>query len=337
MHTNFPNAKKAIILMNLGSPNSTEVKDVRNYLSEFLMDEYVIDYPFVPRYLLVNGIIKQFRAPKSAAAYKKVWLPEGSPLVVLTNKLRDAVQAKVPFPVFTMMRYGLPKPQEVFSKIQIQYPNIEEVVIIPLYPHWTMSSYETAVAYCRKIYDANNYLFKIKFVEPFFNHPKYIEALAASIQPYLNTEYDKILFSYHGIPVRHLRKDAERRAKKVSNDFTYPLINYQEQCIATTEATANKLGLDKTKYITTFQSRLSSAGKQWIQPFTAPTLEELPKNNCTKILIVCPAFINDCLETLEEIAMEGKDSFIENGGTSFTYIPCLNDDANFVDFIIDQI
>lgn len=327
--------KKALILMNLGSPDSTAVPDVRKYLQEFLMDEFVIDYPYVFRYLLVNGIISRFRAPKSAEAYKKVWMKEGSPLIVLTNKLRDAVQEAVNYPVFSMMRYGSGSPQEVFDKIQTQYPSVEEVIVLPLYPHWTMSSFETAVVYSRRTYEANNYIFKLRFLNPFYNHPEYISALAESIKPHLANDFDKLLFSYHGLPERHMIKDdAKRVHPNRTKDFDFPEINYQKQCFETSRLVAEYLGLPESKYTTSFQSRLTAAGKEWIKPYTAPLIDALPAQGVKKLLVVCPAFINDCLETLEEIAMEAKHDFMENGGETFTYIPCLNDDKNLVDTIV---
>lgn len=335
---NVQNPDRVIVLMNLGSPASTAVSDVREYLREFLMDKYVIDYPYPFRYMLVNGIIKMFRAPKSAEAYKKVWLPEGSPLIVLTDQLRDALQEKVNYPVLTMMRYGAPSPQQVFDKITAQYPSAKEVVIVPLYPHWTMSSYETAVVYCREIYNKNNYRFDLKFINPFYNHPKYIEVLANSIRPYLNEDYDKILFSYHGVPQRHLRKDMERKNSAIaSKDFIYPQIDYQQQCNETSILVARALGITDSKVVTTFQSRLKSAGSEWIKPYTADVFEQLPAQGKKKILVVCPAFVSDCLETLEEISMEGKHEFMAAGGTSFTYIPCLNTRADWVELLADWV
>lgn len=322
--------------MNLGSPSSTATKDVRSYLQEFLMDEFVIDYPVVFRWLLVNGIIAPFRAPKSAAAYKTVWTKDGSPLIVETEKLKEAIQLETRFPVYTMMRYGQPSPQKVFDEITMHHPSVEEVIIVPLYPHWTMSSYETAVVYARKVFEKNNYAFQLKFIPPFYKEHLYLNALAASIKPHLNNkEYDAIMFSYHGVPQRHMVKDEARRASnKASKDFPYPNINYQEQCIVTTQEVAKLLNIPSDKAITTFQSRLTSAGAQWILPYTAPTLEELPSKGVKKLLVVCPAFINDCLETLEEIAVEGKHIFEEAGGESFTYIPCINQHPDFVQAIL---
>ena len=199
-------AKKAIVLMNLGSPDSTEVKDVRKYLKEFLMDEKVIDVPYLLRSFLINGIIVPFRAPKSAEAYKTVWTKEGSPLVVLTKQLQKALQQKIAEPVEIAMRYGNPTPKSAYDKLIKNNPDLEEVLAIPLYPHYAMSSFETAVDYAKDVHDKNNYPFKLSFLKPFYDQEAYIDALAENIRPYLQTEHDHILFSYHGVPGRHIRK-----------------------------------------------------------------------------------------------------------------------------------
>lgn len=322
--------------MNLGSPASTDVQDVRAYLQEFLMDKYVIDYPYIFRYLLVNGIISKFRAPKSAKAYKKIWRRDGSPLVVLTQQLCDSVRQQADLPVYAMMRYGRPSPKEIFGKIKQDHPDVEEVLILPLYPHWTMSSYETAITYSKEVHKKDGHSYTLKFIDPFYDKPDYIEALAGSIRPYLETQPNALLiFSYHGIPVRHIRKDEARRdSSKALTDFQYPKLNYKEQCFKTSQLTADRLGLEPHQFMTSFQSRLRAAGKRWLQPSTAEILEDLPGKGHQNILVVCPAFINDCLETLEEIAMEGKESFLENGGKIFQYIPCINHSPEWVSAIV---
>lgn len=192
--------------MNLGSPDSTSVKDVRKYLKEFLMDERVIDIPYLARFFLINGIIVPFRAPKSAEAYSTIWTKEGSPLVVLTKQLQQALQAKIDEPVAIAMRYGNPTPKAAFDELQKNNPDLEEVLAIPLYPHYAMSSFETAVESAKEVYNKNKYGFKLTFFPPFYNEPNYITALAENIRPYLQKEHDHILFSYHGIPGRHIRK-----------------------------------------------------------------------------------------------------------------------------------
>ena len=192
--------------MNLGSPDSTSVRDVRRYLNEFLMDEKVIDVPYLQRLLLVRGIISPFRAPRSAKAYKSIWTKEGSPLIVLTDQLQRALQAKMEEPVTVAMRYGNPSPKAAFEELITNRPDLDEIVLVPLYPHYAMSSYETAVEYAYKIHKKEQYAFKLTTIEPFYKDSDYINALSESIKPFLSEDYDHILFSYHGIPERHVKK-----------------------------------------------------------------------------------------------------------------------------------
>jgi len=321
-------AKRGIILINLGSPDSTEVKDVRRYLNEFLMDERVIDMPYLQRLLLVKGIIVPFRAPKSAAAYKSIWWKDGSPLIVLTKQLQQAVQQHFDEPVEIAMRYGNPSPKEAYDKLLQQSPGIEEVIILPLYPHYAMSSYETGVEYMKEIHKKYKYSFNLTFIDPFYNDADYIHALAESIKPYVQEAYDKILFSYHGIPERHVIKcDSTKKHCLKVNDCCHVASPahaycYRHQTIITTELVSKALALPKEKTEQTFQSRLGR--DQWLLPYTAKRLTELPAEGIKKLLVVCPAFVSDCLETLEEMAEEGKEIFLHAGGESFTLIPCLN-------------
>ena len=209
--------KRGIILMNLGSPDSTSVKDVRRYLNEFLMDERVIDIPWLQRTLLVKGIITPFRAPKSAHAYRTIWTKEGSPLIVLTKQLQEAVQQISTDPVEIAMRYGSPSPAAAFDALNARVRDLEEVVLFPLYPHYAMASYETAVEYAKEIHRRNKYPFKLTTIPPYFDDPRYINALAESMVPYLQNDFDHILFSYHGIPARHLHN---REVQQVQDCIT---------------------------------------------------------------------------------------------------------------------
>ncbi len=319
--------QSAILLMNLGSPDSTEVKDVRRYLNEFLMDERVIDMPFLTRALLVRGIIVPFRAPKSAEAYRTIWTKEGSPLIVLTKQLQSALQQQVQEPVAIAMRYGNPSPKQAYDELLKEHPGLKEVLIVPLYPHYAMSSYETAVEFAKEQYAEGNYPFRISFIKPFYDDADYLEALAQSMRPYLQQDYDHLLFSYHGIPERHIRKSDTTgcHCLQVNNccETASPAhaTCYRHQVMQTTKMVAEKLGLPKEKYSVSFQSRL---GKGWLQPFTDKRLEQMPAEGIKKLLIICPAFISDCLETLEEIAERGKESFLGAGGETYTMIPCLN-------------
>ncbi len=326
--------KKGILLMNLGSPDSTSVKDVRQYLNEFLMDERVIDVPYLWRFLLVKGLITPFRAPKSAEAYRAIWTPKGSPLVELTRQLQTALQDLISEPVEIAMRYGKPDPGIAFEKLLHKQPSLEEVILVPLYPHYAMSSYETAAEYAKEIHAKRKYLFKLRVVKPFYNEPKYIHALAESIRPFLVNEYDHILFSYHGLPERHIHKtDVTTHYCLQSADcceVNSPAHSYcyRHQIITTSRLVAKKLGIPNEKYSFSFQSRLGR--DEWLKPYTALRLEQMPAEGIKKLLIVCPAFVSDCLETLEEIALRGKESFLHSGGEEFTFIPCMNVNAEWV-------
>lgn len=321
--------------MNLGSPDSTSVPDVRRYLNEFLMDERVIDVPKFFRTILVRGIITPLRAPKSAKVYKSIWWKEGSPLIQLTRRLQKAVQAEMPeTPVEIAMRYGNPSVKLALDTLQKKYPDLKEVIAVPLYPHYAMSSYESAVEDAKAWHLKGNYSFDLKIVPPFYKNAQYIHALSENIKSYLDkTKWDYLLFSYHGIPMRHIRKSDPTKSHCQINDTCCTTDSpahafcYKHQDITTMMLTAAQLNLPKNKFGMSFQSRLGSG---WLQPFTDIRLKELPKEGMKNLLVVCPAFVSDCLETLEEIAIAGKETFLENGGETFTMIPCLNDSPLFV-------
>ena len=319
--------KRGIVLMNLGSPDSTEVKDVRKYLNEFLMDGKVIDIPYIARLLLVRGIIVPFRAPKSAEAYKTIWTDKGSPLIENTKQLQKAVQEKFNEPVVIAMRYGNPSPKVAYDELLQKHPDIEEVILFPLYPHFAMSSYETAVDYMKEIHKKHQYPFKLATIKPYYNNELYINALAESMKPYVQGEYDQILFSYHGVPGRHIKKSDTTQSHCLQvNDCcnqasTAHATCYRHQVLITTKLVTQQLNIPKEKYSISFQSRL---GKGWLEPFTDIRLEEMPKEGIKKLLIICPAFVSDCLETLEEIKERGKEIFMDAGGEFYQMIPCLN-------------
>lgn len=321
-------ARTGILLMNLGSPDSTEVKDVRRYLSEFLMDGRVIDIPYLARLLLVKGIIVPFRSPKSAAAYRAIWTSKGSPLIGFTRQLQEALQRQVKEPVEIAMRYGNPSPAAAFERLMRKQPGLDEVIAVPLYPHYAMSSYETAVEYVKEIHRKNNYPFRIRFIKPYYKEARYLDALAESIRPYLDQDFDHLLFSYHGVPERHIYKGDStgqhclKSAACCETDSAAHTRCYRHQCLVTTKMIAEKLGLPDEKFSFSFQSRLGR--DEWLKPYSASRFKEMPGEGIKKILVACPAFVSDCLETLEEIAVEGKERFLQAGGESFTMIPCLN-------------
>jgi len=314
--------------MNLGSPDSTDVKDLKRYLDEFLMDERVIDKPWLLRALLVKGIIVPLRSPNSAKAYKSIWTEKGSPLIVISKQQRDALKKELNETVVIAMRYGNPSPKQAFDELVQKNHDLQEVVLIPMYPHYAMSSYETAVEYAKEHHKKGGYKFKLTFIKPFYNQSDYLHALSESIKPYLDQEYDQILFSYHGIPERHILKcdPTKKHCLKVDNCCEVAseahAYCYRHQCWTTTKEIVKQLNIPDDKWGFSFQSRLGR--DPWLQPYTAKRLEELPKEGVKKLLVVCPAFVSDCLETLEEIAEEGKESFMHAGGEKFELIPCLN-------------
>ncbi|MBS1660965.1 MAG: ferrochelatase, partial [Bacteroidetes bacterium] len=303
-----PTGKRAILLLNLGSPDSTSTKDVHTYLMEFLMDPRVIDYPWLFRKILVGGIIVPKRAESSAEAYSTIWTKEGSPLIVLTRQLQEALQANIEEPVEIAMRYGNPSMEAAYESLLKKVPGLEEVIAIPLYPHYAMASYETAVEYAKEIHRKKKYSFKLNFIKPFYNEAHYLKALSEVIRPYLAEDYDHILFSYHGIPSRHIKKTDPTRRHCLSSasccDTASPAhaFCYRHQCFTTTKEVVRLLNIPEGKYSNSFQSRLDDG---WLKPFTDIRLEEMPKEGIKKLLVLCPAFISDCLETLEEIEMRG--------------------------------
>ncbi|MEC3906381.1 ferrochelatase [Tamlana sp. 2201CG12-4] len=328
--------KKGILLVNLGSPDSPEPKDVKKYLGEFLMDERVIDIPYTARALLVRGIILKTRPKASAAAYKKIWWDEGSPLIVLSERLQKKIQEQVNVPVALAMRYGS---MTIKNGLQELVDNgVDEVLLFPLYPQFAMATTETITVLAEKLRQDFFPNLSIKSVPAFYNKPDYIEVLSNSIKRHLqDKDYEHLLFSYHGVPERHIRKsDVTKSHCKIDGSCCATSSKahefcYRHQCLEVTRLVAEKLQLEAGCYSTSFQSRLGF--DPWLQPYTDRTIERLGKKGIKNMAIVTPAFVSDCLETLEEIAMEGQEIFHEMGGKTFTTIPCLNDDREFVDLL----
>ncbi|WP_166960188.1 ferrochelatase [Yeosuana marina] len=328
--------KKGVLLVNLGSPDSPEPKDVKNYLGEFLMDERVIDLPLWARTLLVKGIILKTRPKASAAAYKKIWWDEGSPLIVLSERLQEKVEKQVEVPVGLAMRYGSMSIQKGLQDLVDK--GVEEVLLIPLYPQFAMATTETIVVLADEIQKAQFPNLKIESLPAFYNNPDYIKVLSNSIKKHLEGKtYEHLLFSYHGVPERHIRKsDITKSHCKIdgsccSTPSKAHEFCYRHQCYEVTRLVGETLKLKEGTFSTSFQSRLGF--DPWLQPYTDRTIERLGKQGIKNMAIVTPAFVSDCLETLEEIAMEGQEIFHEMGGKDFTTIPCLNDDAEWVSLV----
>jgi len=331
---------KGILLNNLGSPDSTDIKDVKKYLDEFLMDERVIDIPYWKRYVLIKGIILNFRPKKSAAAYKKIWWKEGSPLVVISERFTEKVASKTDIPVALAMRYGSMSMEKGIKELIDK--GVDEILLVPLYPHYAMSSYETVTVQAEQILAAKYPQVKLDILPPFYNQPDYIKVMSDNIANHLKGfDYDHVLFSYHGIPERHIRKsDPTSNHCKLDgsccerNSVAHHTC-YRHQCFETTKGIVKRLGLNETNHSNSFQSRLLK--DPWLKPYTDFELEKFPKMGKKKVAVITPAFVSDCLETLEEIAMEGKEDFLEAGGTDYKHIPCMNDNDNWVNVMVSWI
>lgn len=332
--------QKGVLLVNLGSPDSTNPKDVKKYLDEFLMDPRVIDVPKWARILLVRGIILNTRPKKSAEAYQKIWWEEGSPLIVLSERLQEKVRQRTSLPVALAMRYGSMTIKDGMQQLVDQ--GVNHIMVIPLYPQFAMATTETINV---KVDELQKEFFpqvEISSLPAFYNRKDYIQVLADSIGESLKgLDYEHLLFSYHGVPERHIRKSDVTGShckldgsccKTASEAHQYC---YRHQCLETTRQVAEVLQLKEGSYSSSFQSRLGF--DPWLRPYTDRTIERMGKEGVKKMAIVTPAFVSDCLETLEEIAMEGEEIFHEVGGEEFTTIPCLNDRDDFAQLLASWI
>jgi len=330
-------AQRAILLLNLGSPDSPSVPDVKRYLREFLGDERVIDRPgsaFI-RSVLVNGIIIPFRAKNSAHAYSTIWTDAGSPLIVTSKLTQAALQKRLSAPVDLAMNYGNPSIPDAVRRLIAA--GVNEVLLFPQYPHYAMSSWETVVVKVRRVAAELAPTMKVACAQPFYAEPDYIDALVASARPYLAQPHDHLMFSYHSIPKRHLTKgDSSKAHCLVTPDCCNTCSPahatcYKAQVTRTTQLFAQRAGLDPARWSIAFQSRI--VGEPWLTPYTDFELKRLAGEGRKRMLVMTPAFVTDCLETLEEIRVRGAEEFEEAGGESFTAIPCLNDHPAYIDFL----
>ena len=332
--------KRAVLLVNLGSPDSTSVGDVRRYLREFLGDERVIDLPAPLRWLLLEGIILRTRPKRSAHAYATVWTKDGSPLIATSRSVREKLAADLgaQTPVYLAMRYGNPSIASVIATIVAD--GVEELLLIPQYPHYAMSSWETVTAKVYAEAALQSPRLRVTTIQPFYEDTDYIDALYAASKPYLDQPHDYVLFSFHGIPVRHLRKaDSSKAHCTVVADCCEtcsPVQStcYRSQCLKTAKAFVKRANLTPKTHSVSFQSRL--AGEPWLTPYTDFELKRLPAAGVKNLLVMSPAFVADCLETLEELSVAGKETFLKAGGSSFKQIPCLNDHPAYISFLANR-
>ena len=329
--------EQALLLVNLGSPASTKVADVRSYLNQFLMDPYVIDVPWPVRRLLVSLILIK-RPEQSAHAYASIWWPEGSPLVVLSKRLTDAVR---PYwtegPVELAMRYGEPSIEQQLVKLAGQ--GITQVTLAPLYPHFADSTVTTVVEEARRVIRARGLKIKLALLQPFYDQPEYLQSLVTSAKPYLDQPFDHLLLSFHGLPERHLHKTDPTGSHCLKSDDCCQRAEgavlascYRAQCIQSAEAFARLAGLRPDQWSVSFQSRLGRA--KWIEPYTETRLDELAASGVKKLLVMCPAFVADCIETLEEIGDRGREQFVEACGEDLQLVPCLNTHEDWVKALV---
>ena len=329
-------SKKGVLLINLGSPKSTSTKDVRAYLDEFLMDKRVIDLPFLLRALVVKGFILPNRPAKSGAAYQKIWTKEGSPLVVISKKFTEKVKAKATIPVELAMRYSTPSIEEGVLKLKEQ--GINDILVVPLYPHFAMSSTETVNEKVKEIKASFHPEAKLTFFPSFYKDEAYIKSLSSKIEKELKEQdIDHLLFSYHSIPERHIKKsDITKSHCKIDKSCCNTPSKahefcYRHQCFETTKEVVKLLKLTEDKYTVAFQSKLGK--DKWLTPSTNKLIGTLPAKGIKKLAVVVPSFVADCLETLEEIAIEGKKDFLENGGINYLAIPCLNEEEQWINTV----
>ncbi|SEI96805.1 ferrochelatase [Azotobacter beijerinckii] len=318
----------ALLLVNLGSPDSPEVADVRRYLDQFLMDPYVIDLPWPLRRLLVSLILRK-RPEQSAHAYASIWWPEGSPLIALSRRLQEAVQAHWhEGPVELAMRYGSLSIEAALNRLA--EGGVRRVTLAPLYPQFADSTVTTVLEETRRVLRASGLELELEVLAPFYGRPEYLAALVESARPHLQQGFDHLLLSFHGLPERHLRKaDPSGRHCLGGADCCRqapPEVLarcYRAQCLQSAEGFARQMGLGEAQWSVSFQSRLGRA--KWIGPYTEEHLDALAARGVKKLLVMCPAFVTDCIETLEEIGQRGREQFRAAGGEDLQLVPCLND------------
>lgn len=323
--------KTAVLLLNVGTPDQPTVKAVRRYLSEFLNDRRVIDIPLILQKILVNLIIVPFRAPKSTKLYERLWTEKGSPLLYFSERVQDELQTKLAgeATVFMAMRYGNPTVGSALSAIHSG--GFDRLVVLPMFPQYASSTTGTAVQAVLDEVSTWNTIPEIQAVGQFYNHPEFLDAFIERIRSYQPENYDHVIFTYHGLPNRHLEKNHPGHSIQTCNcENTLPEFGqlcYKATCYQTTRELVARLGLTKEQYSVSFQSRLS---KNWMTPFTDKNLISQAKKGKKKVLVVAPSFVADCLETTVEIGWEYKQMFAENGGEQLQMVESLNDSPRWI-------
>ncbi len=325
--------KTCVLLINLGTPDSPSVKDVRKYLFEFLNDPRVIDINPIGRFFLVNFIIVPFRAPKSAKIYKELWTEQGSPIMIYGESVKEKLQQALGdnFEVELAMRYQNPSLDDVC--VRMEKRGYEKIIILPLFPQYASASTGSAIDKAMKLISKWWVIPEIKIISQFYDNEDYLNCVIEQSKKYNLNDYDHILFSYHGLPVRQVDKvysdgkpcNDHKCDEEINEDNIYC---YKATCYATTRLLADKLNLAKERYTVCFQSRLD---KDWLEPFSDKVVEEWAKKGAKKLLVFSPAFIADCLETTIEIGKEYQDLFVEHGGEKVQLVESLNDHPMWIE------
>ncbi len=301
-----------ILLTNLGTPQAPQKKALRAYLKEFLSDPRVVEVPRLLWWFILHGVILNIRPARSAASYRSVWTPRGSPLLLHTQDQADALRETMNrqfgdrVTVEFAMRYGAPSIPDVLQAMLQR--GVRQLLVLPLYPQYSGATTGSTFDALAADFTQRRWLPELRFITHYHDHPAYISALADSVRAHRKEHgsADKLLFSYHGVPQSYL-------------DEGDP---YHCECLKTSRLVAAELGLTETDYQTTFQSRFGR--QEWIKPYTDMTLKALPAQGVKAVQVICPGFAADCLETLEELAVENRDYFLAAGGQRYEYIPCLN-------------
>jgi ferrochelatase len=330
------NSSNAVLLINLGTPDSPSVKDVRRYLRQFLSDGRVIDIPWLWRMLLVHGVIAPFRAPRSAKLYLHLWTDNGSPLLCHTMALKDELQKQTGDDVFVAMRYGNPSIESTLDTILAA--NYAGITVLPLFPQYASATTGSVLEVVMKYIATRNVVVPVRTVGQFFNHPAFIEAFAQQIKGCGIEGYDHVLFSYHGVPVRHVERTHQGKScDEVGCSHHYGAANrfcYHAACYETTRLLASATGLQPSMCTTAFQSRL---GKGWLTPFADEVVKNLAQSGVKRLLVVSPSFVADCLETTIEIGVEYQTLFKDNDGESLMLVPSLNSSPQWARAVVEIV
>ena len=326
---------EGVLLINLGSPKELSKKSVRQYLRVFLSDDNVVDLPKFLQQFILRLFILPFRPKNTLEAYEKIWTIKGSPLIISTESIANKLTEKTGWNIEYAMRYEEPSIEKALHKFKKN--EINKIYVISLYPHNAMATTVTTELETRNVAMNVSNDFELIFTKPFFDNEEYINAMVNSIRPYVeNKSYDKIIFSYHGIPKRQAKKTDETGEHCFSTSNCCEIENdgskdcYRSHTRIASDLTAKKLGLKDDQWEIAYQSRI---GPGWLTPFTDKRLAKLPEEGKDNIAILCPSFISDCLETLEEIDIRGRETFLKAGGKNMTYIPCLNDSEDTINLL----